>query len=104
MEQTEKGKQMAEYREIQRLYFYCLKIGLPAEISNLFDGYKLSFPNGSDFVQHFGSYGSEVGYVEPAIGSRLDYTAVSLASAKALVKRHKDRLAKPHEENTDESV
>lgn len=91
---TEKGKKMAEYKEIHCLYFYCLKIGLKVEISELFDGYKLSFPNGGDFVQHYGSYGSAVGCVEPAIGSRLDYTAVSLTSAKSLVKRHRERLSK----------
>lgn len=90
---------MAEYKEIHRLYFYCLKIGLRAEISELYDGYKLTFPNGGDFVQHSGSYGSANGYVEPAIGSRLDFTAVTLKNAKALVKRHKERIGK--ENGTD---
>ena len=85
---------MSEYKEIQRLYFYCLKQGIQASLENLYDGYKICFPNGGDFVQHQYSYGAKNSCVEPAIGSRLDYTAVPLENAKQLVKRHKDKLNK----------
>lgn len=80
------------YKEIQMLYFYCLKHGIKAELAEFHDGYAIKFPNGGDFVQHRFSYGSHNGCVEPAIGSRLDYSAVTLKQAMGLVKRHKDRL------------
>ena len=83
---------MAEYKEIVKLYEYCKRIGVHAEILPLFDGYCIRFRNGGDVVQHFGSYGSNCGCVEPAIRSRLDYTAVSLNNAKALIRRHKEDL------------
>ena len=80
------------YEEIIKLWVYCHKNDVYAELTPFLDGYKISFPCGGDFVQHCGSYGASKGYVEPAIGCRADYTAVSLKNAKALVKRHKDRL------------
>lgn len=83
---------MAEYREINELYEYCKRIGVHAEISPFLDGFCIRFENGGDIVQHMGSYGSRSGCVEPAIGSRLDYTAVSLNNAKSLVRRHKEDL------------
>lgn len=82
------------YNEILELHEYCDKMGVKATISPMFDGYCIRFNNGGDFVQHFGSYGHNSGCVEPAIGCRLDYTAVPLKNAKALVKRHKERLNK----------
>lgn len=82
-----------KYREILKLHKYCTKIGIPAMLEELYDGYAIRFANRwGDFVQHMYSYGAECGCVEPAIGSRLDYSAVSLKQAKALVKRHKDKL------------
>lgn len=81
-----------KYREIVELYDYCEKIGVQAEISPLFDGFCIRFKNGGDVVQHGGSYGCEAGCVEPAIGSRLDYHGIPLKKAKALIKRHKERL------------
>lgn len=83
---------MGEYREIQELFEYCRKAGIDAVLEKLYDGYKILFPNGGDVVQHYGSYGAENGCVEPAIGCRLDYSAVPLANAKRLVLRHRDRL------------
>ena len=80
------------YTAIKKLYDYCIKIGVNAELERFFDGYSIQFPNGGDFVQHMGSYGCNAGCVEPAIGCRLDYTAVELKNAKALVRYHKDRL------------
>ncbi len=92
---------MTEYTEINELYEYCKKIGIHAEISPLFDGFYIRFENGGDIVQHFGSYGSDSGCVEPAIRSRLDYTAVSLKNAKSLVRRHKDDLNRKWKEGAD---
>lgn len=83
---------MSDYKEIVELYEYSQKIGVHAEISPMFDGFCIRFANGGDFIQHFGSYGHDCGFVEPAIGSRLDYTAVSLKTAKTLVRRHKEKL------------
>lgn len=83
---------MDEYKEINELYEYCKKIGIHAEISPFLDGFCIRFNNGGDVVQHMGSYGSGCGCVEPAIGSRLDYKAVSLNNAKSLMRRHKADL------------
>jgi hypothetical protein len=81
-----------KYAEIRKLYRYCLTIGINAELEPMFDGYAIRFVSGGDFIQHLGSYGHDIGCVEPAIGCRLDYTAVPLKNAKALVKHHKERL------------
>lgn len=83
-----------KYAEIQKLFDYCIKIGINAEIVKLYDGYIIVFPNASDFIQHQYSYGGDVGCVEPLIGCGLDCTAVSLKRAKALVKYYKERLNK----------
>ena len=80
------------FPEIRELYDYCIEIGIDATLEHCWDGWSIRFPSGSDFVQHSGSYGSDIGCVEPAIGCRLDYRAVPLKNAKALVKYHKDRL------------
>lgn len=80
------------YKEIIKLYEYCQKIGVNATLEDMYDGYAIRFPSGYDFIQHSHSYGSRCGCVEPAIGSRSDYTAVSLKNAKALVKYHKEKL------------
>lgn len=83
-----------KYTEIQALFNYCIKIGIKARFETLYDGYAIRFPDGGDFVQHNGSYGSHNGCVEPAISCKLDYTAVPLKNAIALVRYHKDRLNK----------
>lgn len=83
---------MSKYNEIIELYEYCQKIGVHAHISPMFGGFCIRFKNGGDVIQHDGSYGRECGCVEPAIGSRLDYTAVPLKNAKALIRRHKEKL------------
>lgn len=85
---------MTDYKEIRELHDYCLKIGVKSTIEPLYDGFVIRFNNGGDFIQHRGSYGHYYGCVEPAIGCRIDYTAVPLKNAKALVKYHKDRLNK----------
>ena len=85
---------MTNYPEIKALFRYCYKKGIPCHITPIRDGYKITFPNGGDFVQHSGSYGANRGCVEPAIGCRADYTAVPLKNARELVRRHKERLSK----------
>ena len=85
---------MEKYKEIVELFKYCVKIGVNANFEPLFDGFAIRFPNGSDFIQHRGSFGHDSGCVEPAIGCKWDYTAVPLKKAKALVRYHKDRLNK----------
>ena len=81
-----------KYKEILELYGYCKKLSIPATLESLFDGFAIRFSNGGDFIQHRGSYGCDSGCVEPAIHCRLDYSAVPLKTAKALVKYHKERL------------
>lgn len=83
---------MSKYKEILELYEYCQKIGVHSELSPMFDGFRIDFPGVGDFIQHCGSYGHDCGCVEPAIGCRLDYTAVELNNAKSLVRRHKNKL------------
>ena len=89
------------YREIIELFDYCKKLGINAELIPHFDGYVIRFPNGSDFIQHKHSYGCNNGCVEPAVGSRLDYSAVPLKNAKALVRRHRDKLCRVGEGEKD---
>ena len=68
---------MTEYKTILEIYELCQKLGINCELSNLYDGYKILFPDGADVVQHSGSYGSAEGYVEPAaFDDEIDYTAV----------------------------
>ena len=80
------------YSEIVQLHDYCVRNGIDAVLENFFDGYAIRFKNGGDIVQHRYSYQSGCGCVEPAIGCKLDYRPVTLKAAKALVKRHKERL------------
>ena len=80
------------HTEILKLNVYCNKIGVNTTVEKLYDGYTIRFNNGDGFVQHSWSYGHDEGCVEPAIGCRLDYRAVTLKEAKRLIKYHKDRL------------
>ena len=80
------------YKEILELKKYCDKIGVSCICERFIDGYALRFNSGGDVVQHRGSYGSNAGCVEFAIGSRRDYKATILSRAKNLVKRWKDKL------------
>ena len=81
-----------EYKEIIELYEYCQKIGVEAEKTTLYDGFIIRFNNGGDVVQHFGSYGSDIGCVEFACDSKIDYQSCSLDNAKRFVRRNKDKL------------
>lgn len=83
---------MSKYREIIKLYKYCEKIGVHAEISPMFNGFCIHFKNGGDVIQHDGSYGRDCGCVEFSIGSRADYRRIPLKNAKSLVRRHKAKL------------
>lgn len=87
----------AKYTEIRALYHFCVDLGIKCTIEHLYDGYAVRFPDGSDFAQHYGTYGGTEGCVEPAIGdSEFDYTAVGLNLAKDLVKKHKGKLEAGH--------
>lgn len=87
----------AKYTEIRALYHFCVDLGIKCTIEHLYDGYAVRFPDGSDFAQHYGTYGGTEGCVEPAIGdSEFDYTAVGLNLAKELVKKHKGKLEADH--------
>ena len=82
------------YKEIIELNEYCNKIGVETEIAPLFDGFIIRFNNGGDAVQHFGSYGSDIGCVEFACDSKIDYQSCSLDNAKRFVRRNKAKLNK----------
>lgn len=72
------------FKEIVELYNWCIGHSIPCVIDKLFDGYKITFPDTSDFVQHRYSYGSEYGRVEPA-GFSISFEGVSLEMAKKLI-------------------
>ena len=87
----------SKYTELRALYHFCVDLGIKCTIEHLYDGYAVRFPDGSDFAQHYGTYGGTEGCVEPAIGdSEFDYTAVGLNLAKELVKKHKGKLEADH--------
>ena len=84
-----------KYDEIVRLQSFCVGEGIACSLTPLFDDFVLRFPSGADFVQHFGSYGSDRGCVEPAgVDERCNYSAVPLELAKSLVLEHRDKLVK----------
>ena len=76
-----------KYTEIQKLYEYCVNLGIETTIEPLFDGYIIRFEDGRDIVQHQYSYLALNGYVEPAMGCNLDYHPVTLDTAKQIVHR-----------------
>lgn len=76
------------YKEIVELYEYCKGLKVPCKLKPLYDGYKLEFLYGGDFVQHSFSWGSAHGRIEPAIGCDLDYTACTLSVAKRLIEEY----------------
>ena len=76
------------YKEILELFEYCKEIGLNARLERLFDGHVIRFDGYGDIIQHEYSYGSKNGCVEPAIGSELDYTAVSVGGKTWLLKEY----------------
>lgn len=100
-ERVKQGMRGDKYYEIWALWAYCKRHDIPAEMEPLFDGWKLAFPSGGDFVQHEFSYMSIRGDLEPAIGCEDDYSPVCLDDARALVLKHRQRLAVPRVELTD---
>lgn len=94
-ERVKQGMRGDKYYEIWALWAYCKRHDIPAEMESLFDGWKLVFPNGGDFVQHEFSYMSIRGDLEPAIGCEDDFSPVGLDDARALVLKHRQRLSVP---------
>ena len=84
------------YKEILELEKFCEKIGVETHKEELFDGYVLKFNNGSDVIQHGGSYGHNIGCVEfgyTGVESR-DFCATPLEKAKDFVHKYKRKLNK----------
>lgn len=94
-ERAKQGMEGGKYYEIWALWAYCKRHDIPAKMEPLFDGWKLAFPGGGDFVQHEFSCMSIRGDLEPAIGCEDDYSPVCLDDARALVLKHRQRLAVP---------
>ena len=95
MRQAKRGKVRRKYGEILALYRYCVEVGMDARLERLHDGWAIRFPNGGDFAQHAGTYGTNDGFVEPAIGCESDYSPVSLREAEKLICENRERLMTP---------
>lgn len=93
--QAKRGKTQRKYREILALYLYCVEVRMDARLERLHDGWTIRFPNGGDFAQHAGTYGTNDGFVEPAIGCEADYSPVSLREAEKLICENRERLMTP---------
>ena len=93
--QAKRGKTQRKYREILALYLYCVEVRMDARLERLHDGWAIRFPNGGDFAQHAGTYGTNDGFVEPAIGCEADYSPVSLREAEKLICENRKRLMTP---------
>lgn len=74
------------YQEIVKLYQWCKANLIECTLEPLWDGYKISFVDDSDVVQHSGSYGSSNGCVEPA-GMEREYTAVDIPTIKEILSK-----------------
>lgn len=98
MRQAKRGKTQRKYREILALYLYCVEVRMDARLERLHDGWAIRFPNGGDFAQHAGTYGTNDGFVEPAIGCEADYSPVSLREAEKLICENRKRLVTPSRE------
>ena len=79
------------YKEILELYQWCVDSHIHCTLTPLYDGYIIRFADGSDIIQHAGSYGSKKGYVEPA-GFSISYEPVTLEEARLLILK---KLANP---------
>nr|DAT88281.1 MAG TPA: zinc binding protein [Caudoviricetes sp.] len=93
--QAKRGKVRRKYGEILALYRYCVEAGMDVQLERLHDGWAVRFPNGGDFAQHAGTYGTHDGFVEPAIGCEADYSPVSLREAEKLIRENRERLMTP---------
>ena len=101
MRQAKRGKVRRKYGEILALYRYCVEVGMDARLERLHDGWAIRFPNGGDFAQHAGTYGTNDGFVEPAIGCEADYSPVSLREAEKLICENRKRLMTPRYDDDD---
>ena len=101
MRQAKRGKTQRKYREILALYLYCVEVRMDARLERLHDGWAIRFPNGGDFAQHAGTYGTNDGFVEPAIGCEADYSPVSLREAEKLICENRKRLMTPRYDDDD---
>lgn len=95
MRQAKRGKVRRKYGEILELHRYCVEAGMDARLERLHDGWAVRFPNGGDFAQHAGTYGTHDGFVEPAIGCEADYSPVSLREAEKQICENRERLMTP---------
>ena len=99
--QTKRGTVRQKYGEILELYRYCVEAGMDVRLERLHDGWAIRFPNGGDFAQHAGTYGTNDGFVEPAIGCEADYSPVSLREAEKLICENRKRLMTPRYDDDD---
>ena len=82
------------FNEIVNLYNWIIEeFGDVVEFSRLWDGYKITFPNGADIVQHSGSYESKMGCVEPA-GMPYAYCPITIGKAKKRIEKNQKNLFK----------
>ena len=95
MRRAKRGKVRRKYGEILALYLYCVEVRMDARLERLHDGWAIRFPNGGDFAQHAGTYGTNDGFVEPAIGCEADYSPVSLREAEKLIHENRGQLMTP---------
>ena len=74
------------YQEIVKLYQWCKENFISCTLEPLWDGYQIRFLDGSDVVQHSGSYGAKNGCVEPC-GMPKAYTAVDIPTIKEILSK-----------------
>ena len=67
------------------------EFGDVVKFENLWDGYKITFPNGADIVQHSGSYQSKLGCVEPA-GMPCAFRPITIEKAKKIITKNQKNL------------
>ena len=79
------------YNEILEIANFCKNNNISCDLSELWGGYKLLFDDGADIVQHFGSYDSAAGCVEPAgFGDDIDYSPIEKdRMIKIIMERYK---------------
>ena len=81
------------YQEIVKLYQWCKENFISCTLEPLWDGYQIRFLDGSDVVQHSGSYGAKNGCVEPC-GMSKAYTAVDIPTIKEIISKKCERPIK----------
>ena len=80
------------FNEIVNLYDWIIKeFGNVVKFERLWDGYKITFPNGADIVQHSYSYEGLSGCVEPA-GMPCAYQPIRIEKAKKIITKNQKNL------------